>query len=48
VVRQDRVIEPNTVQKTISNLRKKLKELGLSDELKIDGSNLHHYMLRRV
>jgi DNA-binding response OmpR family regulator len=47
VVWQDALIEPNTVHKTVSNLRKKLKELGLSDELKIDGSNRDHYMLCR-
>jgi len=43
----DSQVESNTVQKTVSNLRKKLKELGISDGLTIDGSNRDHYMLRR-
>ncbi|HEV3385486.1 MAG TPA: helix-turn-helix domain-containing protein [Gemmata sp.] len=45
VVWEDRVIAPNTVHKTVSNLRKKLKAFGLSDELKVDGSNRDYYML---
>jgi DNA-binding response OmpR family regulator len=44
---KDSVVETNTVQKTVSNLRRRLKELGIADSLTIDGSNRDHYMLRR-
>lgn len=44
---KDSVVETNTVQKTVSNLRRRLKELGIADSLTIDGSNRDHYMLCR-
>jgi Transcriptional regulatory protein, C terminal len=40
------IVGNNTVQKTISNLRNKLKGHGLSGELTIDGSNPENYMLK--
>jgi hypothetical protein len=35
------------VQRTVTNLRKRLDELGLADDLMIDGTNSGYYMLRR-
>jgi DNA-binding response OmpR family regulator len=43
----DRIVEKNTVSRTISNLRKNLKLQGITD-LEIDGKNRNHYMLRRT
>jgi hypothetical protein len=43
---QDTQVEANTVHKTISNLRTRLRGLGNTD-LEIDGSNPNHYRLRR-
>jgi DNA-binding response OmpR family regulator len=40
-----KVIDDATVQKTVSNLRKKLKAKELSDKIVIDGSQRGHYRL---
>jgi len=41
----DGMIEPATVQKTVSNLRKKLEAAGLGDDIIIDGDQTKHYRL---
>jgi hypothetical protein len=40
----DRVVEKNTVQRTVSNVRRKLREAGIT-EIEIDGSQKDHYQI---